>query len=1016
MCRDRDGLVSLINELSDGDSKISTESAINEEDSNSLVEKPIIDTGQVDSSSESSNKLSENSNESVKKEENISEEDEEITSKRQRESDEDTDAKRIKLSEEIEEPLMLVKGEGAGEENQCPIIGEEIEEEVMIITGEGSGRECMTGNEEKPSTSDKDTKSDNSINEMKNCMNSSEVPTSTLPVKNPYKLGTIIDTKTDNKFLQTVRSPTKKSRWDVETIIGKEDDSIPETGRVKDMVNKWEQINEEMPKKPMFFFGPGCLQFKPAATVGFGQKVPQEKKTEDLDVLPTNAKGDIGYRINEDNEETPKHDKSVEPVPVSEELCVKKHAYVCGNDEETKIHQNQESDNHEEKAKSEIVDNIEKNVEIEKESQSPKIEDKPNIEENVDKTKSINEDTKADDLKNEDISHDEVTIAESESKLPEILVETKTEEIVAGTEPSEDHFEEDVKSEEIVKKSEVLENKNEDILVKTKNEEVPEHKNEDSVTAMTDEKSLVEQNNEHNIKTPDTFECKNEETIDDKNEETSVELQNKDCVKTDELGGDKNEENLEITVDKSEEIIIEPKNEESAKLTELSHDIIEEKLTETQVSKSEETVIESSTKEECTVSESSVGKLQETSLKETKPNEEISTVSKNEDQVSVVTGPKILKKSTKPTVDDDNIIKSEENTEDHLKAISEDTSSTKDKISEETKIDLTNDKIEEMSSPKLESKEDQSKENSVIERKIDNEKEEQKVAPINKRGRKNNSSEIAPEDEKQPRVMTRRATRSSKNGEKQTENIEELQPPSRRGRPRTSQKTEKEESGKKMKMTDEKSNNKMEKKEEVQIKQDSKEKEEIKENEKEESEEVKEISAVSSPAVPETVTVESSNSSDVVEVTETNPEEESKEGKEEKVMSLANFSLDFTESPSPTPTPPVTRIGLRKRGRESPQNSEEIEETSGKRMKMKAKRAVDVKLRKSIEEQKKQELASSDDDSKNETEDKKKKSAKKAEDDSGEGGEKEKEPKKNKLKNKNSEFGDIFFYFVNFYL
>lgn len=48
--RDRGGLLSLIATLSEGETKLSSDSAGNE-DSNSLSEKPIIDTGQQDTDS-----------------------------------------------------------------------------------------------------------------------------------------------------------------------------------------------------------------------------------------------------------------------------------------------------------------------------------------------------------------------------------------------------------------------------------------------------------------------------------------------------------------------------------------------------------------------------------------------------------------------------------------------------------------------------------------------------------------------------------------------------------------------------------------------------------------------------------------------------------------------------------------------------------------------------------------------------------------------------------------------------
>ncbi|XP_043491039.1 titin homolog isoform X2 [Polistes fuscatus] len=55
---------------------------------------------------------------------------------------------REDIGEAIEEPLMMVQGEGSGSDCDAvnPEIGEPIEEPVMVFYGEGSGVECDTGN------------------------------------------------------------------------------------------------------------------------------------------------------------------------------------------------------------------------------------------------------------------------------------------------------------------------------------------------------------------------------------------------------------------------------------------------------------------------------------------------------------------------------------------------------------------------------------------------------------------------------------------------------------------------------------------------------------------------------------------------------------------------------------------------------------------------------------------------------------------------------------------------------
>ncbi|RZC32296.1 remodeling and spacing factor 1-like, partial [Asbolus verrucosus] len=811
---DREGLVCLINELSNGDSKFSSESAVNEEDSNSLVEKPIIDTGQVDSSSSDSNKKSpeesENSNESKKsdnisppreKEESEEEEEEEEklaseTSKRSRESDGETgveEAKKAKVevSEAIEEPVVLVEGEGEGAANECvdrieddPIVGEEIEEDVMYFYGCGGGVDCETGNEDKEAKktdadgeselSEKSTPKDSgdsenfvsiSVSDSKNCVDevdgsSKEVPTS--PVKSPFRLGTIIDTKTDNnKFFNATRSPTKKSRWDVETIIAKE----PEDGAKPDA-----------PKKSMFFFGPGCLQFGPvscSATVAFGQKVPQTSseerfetaKTDDecvnrgLEVIPSNTKGDIGYRIVEED------NKEVESVETIE--CVQSGG-GAGRPETP----------------------IESRVE------------------------SKLEETKADD----DHDRNRNVVSEAEAALEQEIV------------PEGRDCDVKIPAEETQKLPEVTAAlvgcEEEGQSTKAEEEKADEPSRDDEPAPVVEE----------------------------------------ECVKKHAY-------------------------------------LLGEEETEPPKEESEET------------------KANATEIEEKIANHEPETAS----NVSITT------------------------------KVESCTALEEDRIKEETEDDPQ--PVDDNKSNCLSEKEEKS---------VKDEPERETVNNKNARGRKNNASDEQPK-------TTRRTTRSSKNEEKPektnddaklTDSTEisavkdeknsemktetEMQP--RRGRSRTVFKEEpvEEDASKKMKMSG-----------------DGQEEAKVKQNKaREEETRVEEEKEAKSPKFVEE-TVASGNSSDAVDAPEKDPlavseEEAPKEAEEKPVMSLSTFSLDFNESP--TPTPPLTRRGLRKRGRESPQNCEEVEETSGKRPKMKGKRNIDVKLRKSIEEQKKQELVSSDDD------------------------------------------------------
>ncbi|XP_017786913.1 PREDICTED: titin homolog isoform X2 [Nicrophorus vespilloides] len=146
------------------------------------------------------------------------------------------------VGEEIEEPLMLIKGEGSGKDNKCgseaesPIVGDAIEEPVMFVYGVGSGALCQTGNEKK---SEDDSKS------SKNTVNDPTEKTNTEQFNNLTKK-------------EVFRSPPKKSKWE------SGDDKTETVGStsVQKMVEKFEDLSkgvEVPPKKtmPSFFFGPG---------------------------------------------------------------------------------------------------------------------------------------------------------------------------------------------------------------------------------------------------------------------------------------------------------------------------------------------------------------------------------------------------------------------------------------------------------------------------------------------------------------------------------------------------------------------------------------------------------------------------------------------------------------------------------------------------------------------------------------------------------------------------------------
>ena len=1076
---------------------MSSESATNEEDSNSLAEKPIIDTGQVDSSSSDSNKKisgdSESSNESkesTKKEDNnISPQEEgdaatdeespeespeeketkmeseaSTNPKRPRESDEEpTESKKPKLEEEavvseaIEEPVMIIKGEGSGAENQAvsPIVGEEAEEDLMFFYGEGDGEECQTGNEDKNAEQSQpeggESKSGGgrdasdsvvSISDSKNCVND-EVPTS--PVKSPYKLGTIIDTKTDNKFFSTVKSPTKKSRWDVDTIIATD---APECGRVKELVTKWEQANDDdkeadTPKKSMFFFGPGCLQFSPA-TVGFGQKVPPEKN-ESLEVLPDKAKGDVGYRIGEDNKAETNDcvQSGAEAGPLVSQVDNEETPVECKVDkldnevstagdnlgaasevEQTKVEEARGSESRGPKGDSEANEEQVRNEETD--IQAAVEEQIVTESDDAEESRRIPEVTAAlvdykespQDAKNEE---SEPVVAESTSDPVPAVEEpcVKKHAYVLGEETTE---------------APVAEEPTENHEVEESVQETENRESEEKTEAVITEKETLVIDNPAEVRKPE--------------EEVSNIDENENKQVVAEL---KNEENLEsIKCDRKEDDVLA-----SSETGPKEEKVSVPETTEVCTSLSKES--ENSTKVEATT------EIEETKEAVPKTNDEVTlevdgnapkseTVEKEdpvEDQKEehdAKTPDSVVEKPPETTPPEVENPVEDKATENECKT---DTNTKNPQIEEEEKPSL--DVIKELPQPetvptedkkspatkesdnKVPDKPEKPKKEAIVylknedKLKVDEKcmKEEIKEATVvTKRGRKNNSDQSA-----EPRVFTRRSTRSSKNEESGEDRPLEIPPPTRRGRPRANQKSGKEEEGdssKKMKLSNEETQSDPKRTLRSQQKEEpkpdeapEKPKEEVAKSEdtEETTAEVeqpkpeKEESSPGSADVTETVVVESSSSSDVVEVTDKDPLDGENAKEKKKPMSLATFSLDFNESP--TPMPLLTRRGLRKRGRESPQNSEETEETAGKRPKMKAKRAADIKLRKSIEEQKKKDLISSDDDSKGEQANKSEKKKHASRDDEEDedaivvSSEDEKEVKKKKnkkaVKNKNSE-------------
>ncbi|KAJ8941452.1 hypothetical protein NQ318_016892 [Aromia moschata] len=174
IAKDRESLVSLITKLNDGECKFSSDSAANE-DSNSLSEKPVIDTGQTDiDSNNKASEESENSTESKEKSESVEENNSlnkpDLKIKQKIMDTENPDEKpKVKSSEENLEdcseeskeeskdatdekprPLLRIKNlsELMGGNNKRSRFndddepqGKEIEGPLMQVQGEGSGAE-----------------------------------------------------------------------------------------------------------------------------------------------------------------------------------------------------------------------------------------------------------------------------------------------------------------------------------------------------------------------------------------------------------------------------------------------------------------------------------------------------------------------------------------------------------------------------------------------------------------------------------------------------------------------------------------------------------------------------------------------------------------------------------------------------------------------------------------------------------------------------------------------------------
>lgn len=184
---------------------------------------------------------------------------------------------RDEMNEAIEEPLMMIQGEGSGSDCDAvnPIVGEAVEEPTIFFYGEGSGTECETGN---PGD---DTSTDNKeSNESKTEPDSATATLSQNKVltENEVSTGSIISNKT----------PVKLNR------------NYPQSNL---SVNDNCQIVDSMQEKPKFKQTLG-VQIIPKSTTGPVKRLsrwdvgkPEEKAECDSSII-SHVEGDISLKEN----------------------------------------------------------------------------------------------------------------------------------------------------------------------------------------------------------------------------------------------------------------------------------------------------------------------------------------------------------------------------------------------------------------------------------------------------------------------------------------------------------------------------------------------------------------------------------------------------------------------------------------------------------------------------------------------------------------------------------------------
>ncbi|XP_070160497.1 microtubule-associated protein futsch [Polyergus mexicanus] len=184
---------------------------------------------------------------------------------------------RDEVSEAIEEPMMMVQGEGSGSDCDAvnPIVGEAVEEPTIFFYGEGSGAECETGNpgDDTPTDNKESNESKTEPDSATATLSQSKVLT-----ENEVSTGSIVSNKT----------PVKLNR------------NYPQSNL---SVNDNCQIVDSMQEKPKFKQTLG-VQIIPKSTTGPVKRLSRwdvgkpEEKTECDSSIISHVEGDISLKEN----------------------------------------------------------------------------------------------------------------------------------------------------------------------------------------------------------------------------------------------------------------------------------------------------------------------------------------------------------------------------------------------------------------------------------------------------------------------------------------------------------------------------------------------------------------------------------------------------------------------------------------------------------------------------------------------------------------------------------------------